>query len=85
LDNNYRKAQQRKAADENIHKIFRSIESSYASQVEQKMQDLEQSLTDIKRKFQIPAEQSKEIVSLLKDSSRHLDLFSRKIIKEGGL
>jgi len=85
LSSDYKKAQQRKAADENIDKIFRSVESSYISQLEENMQKLVGSLTHIKKKFQLPAQQAELITSSLKDSARQLELLSRKIVKEGGL
>lgn len=85
VDSDYKKAQQRKAADENIDKIFRSIESSYISQLEENMQKLADSLTHIKKKFQLPAQQAELITSSLEDSARQLELLSLKIVKEGGL
>lgn len=85
FDSDYKKAQQRKAADENIDKIFRSVESSYVRQLEENMQKLEENLAHIKSKFQIPAQQAEQITSTLKDSARRLKLVSQKIMKEGGL
>ncbi len=85
VDSDYKKAQQRKAADENIDKIFRSIESSYMSQLAENMQKLADSLTHIKKKFQLPAQQAELITSSLQDSARQLELLSLKIVKEGGL
>ena len=85
LSSDYKKAQQRKAADENIDKIFRSIESSHISQLEENMQKLADSLTHIKKRFQLPAQQAELITSSLKDSARQLELLSLKIVKEGGL
>lgn len=85
LSSDYKKAQQRKAADENIDKIFRSIESSYVSQLEENMQKLEDNLAYIKNKFQLPAQQAEQITSSLKDSARRLELVSQKIVKGGGL
>ena len=85
FDDDYKKAQQRKAADENINKIFRHIESSYVSQLKESMQKLKKNLVRIKNKFQIPAQQVEQITSLLNDSVRRLELVSRKIVKEGGL
>lgn len=85
FDNDYKKAQQREAANENIDKIFRSIESSYASQLEKNMQKLEENLVHIKSKFQLPVQQAEQITSSLTDSARRLKLVSQKIMKEGGL
>lgn len=85
FDSDYKKAQQRKAADENIDKIFRSVEASYVSQIEENMQKLDENLTDIKSKFQLPAQQAKQIISSLKASIERLQLASKKILKEGGL
>lgn len=85
FSSDYKKAQQRKAADENIDKIFRSVESSYVSQLEENMQKLADSLNDFKKKFQLPAQQAELITSSLKNSARQLELLSLKIVKEGGL
>lgn len=85
VDSDYKKAQQRKAADKNIEEIFHSIESSYVSQLEENMQKLESSLIHIKKKFQVPAHQAKLITSSLGESAWQLDFISRKIVKEGSL
>lgn len=81
----YKMAQQRQAADENIDKIFRSVESSYLLQLEKNMQKLEENLAQIKSKFLLPAQQAGQITASLKNSVRRLELVSQKIMKEGGL
>jgi hypothetical protein len=85
FSSDYKKAQQRKAADENIDKIFRSIESRYLSQLKENMQKLEENLAHIKGKFQLPVQQAEQIMSSLQESTRQLGLVSHKIMKEGGL
>jgi hypothetical protein len=85
LSSDFKKAQQRKAADENIDKIFRSVESSYVSQLEENMQKLVGSLTHIKKNFQLPAQQAELITSSLKYSTQQLELLSLKIVKEGNI
>jgi hypothetical protein len=85
IDSDYKKAQQRKAADENIDKIFGDVESSYCSQLAKNMQKLEENLTVVKRKFQLPAQQAEKITSSLEASARGLERLSDKIMKEGGL
>lgn len=85
FDSDYKKAQQRKAADENIDDTFRNIESSYVSQLVEKMQKLEDKLIPIKNKFQLPAQQAEQITLALKKSVGQLDLVSKKIMKEGGI
>ena len=85
FDSDYKKTQQRKAADENIDKIFRDVESSYLSQLDKNMQKLEGNMASIKSKFQLPAQQAEQITLSLKDSARRLELLSHKIMKEGGL
>ena len=85
LSSDYKKAQQRMAADENIDKIFDSIKSSYVAQLEKNMQKLVDSLTQIKKKFQLPAQQAELITTSLQNSTRQLEMLSLKIVKEGGL
>lgn len=85
LSSDYKKAQQRKAVNENIKRIFCAAESSYVSQLEQNMQKLEENLTQIKSKFKLPAQQAMQITSSLNDSAQRLELISQKIMKEGGL
>lgn len=85
FDSDYKKAQQRKAADENIDDAFRNIESSYVSQLVENMQELEDKLTPIKNKFQLPAQQAEQITLALKKSVGQLNLVSKKIMKEGGI
>lgn len=85
FSSDYKNAQQRKAADENIDKIFRAVESSYVSQLAVNMQKLTESLVFIKSKFELPVQQAKQITSLLEDSARRLTQVSHKIMKEGGL
>lgn len=85
LDSDYKKGQQRNAADENIGKIFCSVESSYVLQLEENMQKLEENLAHIKSKFQLPAQQAEQITSSLKELARRLEQISHKIMKEGGL
>lgn len=85
VSSDYKKAQQRKAADENIDKIFDKIESNCNSQLKENMKELAKVLAPIKEKFQRPAQQAELITSLLKDSAQKLESLSRKIVKEGGL
>lgn len=85
FSSDFKMAQQRKAADENIEKIFRSIESSYLEQLEESMQKLVDSLSYIKKKFKSPAQQAELITKSLSNSARQLELVSLKIAKEGGL
>ncbi len=85
FDSDYKMAQQRKASDENINKIFDSVKSSYDSQMDDSMKKLEVNLKHIKNKFELPAHQVKKIISSLIDSARRLELVSKKIIKEGSL
>ncbi len=85
LDSDYKKAQQRKAADKNIEKIFCSIESTCTSQLKEKKHKLHSNLDNIKNKFQLPAIQAQKITSLLNDFVKRLELISQKIITEGNL
>jgi hypothetical protein len=85
FDSDYKKAQQRKAADKNIEKIFCSVESTCTSQLKEKKQELYSNLGSIKNKFQLPAIQAQKITSLLNDFVQRLELISRKIITEGNL
>lgn len=85
FNSDFKKSQQRKAADDNIEKIFCSIESSYLEQLEESMQKLVDSLFYIKKKFKTPAQQAELITRSLSDSVRQLEFVSLKIAKEGGL
>jgi len=85
FDSDFKKAQQRKAADQNIDKIFRSIESNYTSHLEESMKNLEANLIPIKNKFRLPAEQASQIASSLEKSAMQLGIVSQKIVKLGGL
>jgi len=85
FDSDYKKAQQRKAADQSIDKIFRSIESGYTSHLEESMKKLEANLAPIKNKFRLPAEQAGQIASSLEKSALQLGILSQKIVKLGGL
>jgi hypothetical protein len=85
FDNDYKKAQQRKATDDNIDKIFHRVKSSYISQLEEKNQILEENMTHIKNKFQLPAQQTEQITSSLRNAVRRLKLVSQKIINESEL
>lgn len=85
FDSDYKKAQQRKAADRNIEKIFCSVESTCTSQLKVKNQKLYSNLDNIKHKFQLPAIQAQKITSLLNDFVQRLELISQKIITEGNL
>lgn len=85
FDSDYKKAQQRKAADENIEKIFRAIQSSYSERLGENMSKLQDKLGTIKSKFNLPAQQAEKITKLLDNSAQKLELISHKIIKEGGL
>lgn len=85
FNSDYKKSQQRHSADENIDKIFRTIKTSYTSQLDEDMQKLTDSLSEIKKRFQLPTQQAELITSSLKDSARQLELLSLKIIKEGCL
>lgn len=85
FDSDYKKAQQRKAADENINDTFQTIESRYISQLVKNMQELEDKLTPIKNKLQLHAQQTKTIILSLEKSIEQLELISKKIMKEGGI
>lgn len=85
FDSDYKKSQQRKAADENINDKFQTIESRYVSQLVKNMQELEYNLTPIKNELQHPAQQTKEIILSLEKSIEQLKLISKKIMKQGGI
>lgn len=81
----YKKSQQRKAADENIDRIFSAVELEYVAQLKVKMGELESGVNVVKEKFLLPAQQAEHIVISLKDSVARLNALSQLIIKEGGL
>lgn len=85
LSSDYKKSQQREAANENIKKIFHAIESDYTRQLEKNMQKLEEKLLLIKKSFQLPATQTEQIVLSLEESTKKLGLLSQNIMKEGEL
>ena len=85
FDSDFKKAQQRKAANENIDNKFQDIKSSYVSQLRENMQKLEVKLTPVMCQFELPAQQTKKITLSLNESVEQLDLVSKKIKKLGGI
>jgi hypothetical protein len=82
FSSDYKMAQQRKMTDENIVKVFDSIESSYMSQLKKNTDKLEQQLSNIKTRFWIPSQQVEQVTLSLKNSAEQLDNISKTIIKK---
>lgn len=85
FSSSYKKAQQRKSADENLDRVFGSVKRDYSSQLEAGSSKLEENIKELRGGFSLPALQAEKIKLSLVDSSERLSLISEKIKKEGGI
>ena len=81
----YKKSQQKKAADENMKKVFDSIWDDYSEQLLKNFKSLEVELEGIKKGFGLPAVQAEQVLASLTGAEKGLAKISRQIIQEGGL
>ncbi|MBS0211571.1 MAG: hypothetical protein JSR26_00135 [Proteobacteria bacterium] len=85
FDNDYKKAQQKENANENLSKVFRTVKSNFAKQLQGTSIRLLEKLKDVKHDFELPALQAKQIGSSLTESSKRLKVISYNILKKGDL
>jgi tRNA U34 5-carboxymethylaminomethyl modifying GTPase MnmE/TrmE len=85
FSSDYKNSQQKKAADENLKKVFDSLRRDYSEQLLENFELLEEKLEGIKKGFGLPAIQAEQIVKSLADAEKRLAKISRQIIQEGTL
>lgn len=85
LSSSYKKAQQRKAADENLGNIIRQLRESLEESLEQGLPEMEKTITEIEQALARPANKARAHADLINQSNTKIKTLSGMIEATGAL
>lgn len=83
FDDDYKKGQQRKSADENLHRACDEIRASLRQSMDEAVPTLEKTLGEIREMLQVPVRQAQQISNKLDSAHLHLKQLASNLKTEG--
>lgn len=81
----YKKSQQRKATEENLHNIRKELQGAVQAALDESMPEMQQTIVKLEQALNAPGQQAAKKAQILKGSNQKLDLLSRQISHAGNL
>ncbi len=85
VDSDYKKSEQRKSVNQNLHNIVAQLHQSLEAELKEALPEVRAKLDQIEQTIEVPIKQTGELVALLQHSIDKLTLTSKKITAMGGL
>ncbi len=85
FNTNYKKSQQRKATDDNLHSASMQLRASLKDGLDSALPQMQEKIAQLEQALQAPGRQTNALVKLLTDSVKQLKVLSRQIHNAGTL
>lgn len=85
FNSSYKKAQQRKATEENLRGIGTQLQTAVRAALDETLPQIQKTIEQLEQALKTPSQQTAAKVQLLKRSTQQLDLLSRQISNAGNL